>query len=80
MASLNVITRLIHSQDFPLTEIEVINLCIEARQSFLHQPMLLEVAAPINICGGFKIKLLKIFLGIEDLKFNSLNLLTFFTN
>lgn len=50
---MNVIQRLLNSQNFPLAEHEVINLCIAARQSFNNQPMLLEVTAPVNICGEF---------------------------
>lgn len=50
---MNIIQRLLDCETFPLTEPEVISLCFEARQSFLSQSMLLEVEAPINICGEF---------------------------
>ncbi|KAM7264525.1 hypothetical protein ACFE04_002208 [Oxalis oulophora] len=34
-----------------LNEVEIRNLCITAKQVFLSQPILLELEAPINICG-----------------------------
>lgn len=34
-----------------LTEAEIKNLCLAAKQVFLAQPVLLELEAPINICG-----------------------------
>lgn len=48
---MNLIERLSTSKSFPLLEHEVINLCLQARQVFLGQPMLLEIASPVNICG-----------------------------
>lgn len=35
----------------PLTETEIKNLCITAREIFMSQPILLELEAPIKICG-----------------------------
>lgn len=35
----------------PLIETEVRQLCITAKEVFLRQPNLLELAAPINVCG-----------------------------
>lgn len=35
----------------PLVETEVRQLCITAKEVFLRQPLLLELAAPINVCG-----------------------------
>ena len=34
-----------------LTEQEVTGLCTKAREIFMSQPMLLELEAPIKICG-----------------------------
>ena len=34
-----------------LTEAEVRGLCIKARDIFINQPILLELEAPIKICG-----------------------------
>lgn len=34
-----------------LTEPEIRQLCVTAKQVFLAQPILLELEAPINICG-----------------------------
>ncbi|KAM7249690.1 hypothetical protein ACFE04_001434 [Oxalis oulophora] len=34
-----------------LNEVEIRNLCITAKQVFLSQPILLELEAPISICG-----------------------------
>ncbi|KAM5560786.1 serine/threonine-protein phosphatase PP1 [Rosa sericea] len=35
----------------PLVETEVRQLCVTAKEVFLRQPNLLELAAPINVCG-----------------------------
>lgn len=35
----------------PLTEKEVVYLVMECRQLFMSQPMMLEIAAPVKICG-----------------------------
>ena len=35
----------------PLVEAEVRQLCITAKEVFLREPLLLELAAPINVCG-----------------------------
>lgn len=34
-----------------LTEIEIRNLCIQSREIFMRQPILLELEAPLKICG-----------------------------
>lgn len=34
-----------------LNESEIRQLCITAKQIFLNQPVLLELEAPVNICG-----------------------------
>lgn len=34
-----------------LVESEIRNLCIRAKEVFLSQPNLLELEAPINVCG-----------------------------
>lgn len=34
-----------------LAENEVVALCLEARQIFMSQPVLLELEAPLKICG-----------------------------
>jgi hypothetical protein len=36
-----------------LTEQEVRGLCIKARDIFINQPILLELEAPIKICGKY---------------------------
>ena len=36
-----------------LTEGEIRFLCIKAREVFISQPVLLELEAPIKICGKF---------------------------
>ena len=41
-----------------LTEPEIRQLCVTAKQVFLAQPVLLELEAPINICGTFFLLLL----------------------
>jgi serine/threonine-protein phosphatase PP1 catalytic subunit len=53
---MHVIDKLLHSSvnpasPFPLSEFEVIQLCLSVRQIFLQQPMLLELCVPLNICG-----------------------------
>jgi serine/threonine-protein phosphatase PP1 catalytic subunit len=40
-------------KNFNLTEQQVKNLCAKARKIFMDQPMLLELEAPIKICGKF---------------------------
>lgn len=34
-----------------LTEAEVIGLCLKSRDIFMSQPVLLELEAPLKICG-----------------------------
>ncbi len=36
-----------------MTEAEVRGLCIKSREIFLSQPILLELEAPLKICGRF---------------------------
>ena len=35
-----------------LTEAEIRSLCVTAKEVFLSQPNLLELEAPINVCGA----------------------------
>jgi len=35
-----------------MTEAEVRGLCLKSREIFLQQPILLELEAPLKICGG----------------------------
>jgi hypothetical protein len=37
-----------------LTEAEIRGLCLKSREIFLSQPILLELEAPLKICGMFK--------------------------
>lgn len=46
-----------------LSEIEIRQLCVNARQIFLSQPNLLELHAPIRICG---LSLLSLFLSFHE--------------
>jgi len=39
-----------------LTEAEVRGLCLKSREIFLQQPILLELEAPLKICGKFVLK------------------------
>ena len=36
-----------------MTEAEVRGLCLKSRELFLQQPILLELEAPLKICGEF---------------------------
>lgn len=36
-----------------LTDVEVRGLCLKSRELFLSQPILLELQAPVKICGKF---------------------------
>lgn len=36
-----------------LTETEIRNLCLKCREIFLSQPILLELEAPLKICGEY---------------------------
>ena len=36
-----------------LTEAEVRGLCVKSREIFLSQPILLELEAPLKICGKY---------------------------
>lgn len=66
----DIIKRLLHggkagrSRQVQLSELEIRQLCVDAKQVFLSQPNLLEVHAPIKICGdihGQYLDLLRIF-------------------
>lgn len=37
-----------------LTESEIRGLCLKSREIFLSQPILLELEAPLKICGEFE--------------------------
>ena len=37
-----------------MTEAEVRGLCVKSRELFLSQPILLELEAPLKICGKLK--------------------------
>lgn len=39
-----------------LTEIEIKGLCLKSREIFLSQPILLELEAPLKICGEYNIQ------------------------
>ena len=53
----DVINRLLDAKNgravkqVPLTEAEIRQLCVAAKEIFLSQPNLLELEAPIKICG-----------------------------
>lgn len=52
----DVIRRLLEGKggkQVQLSESEIRQLCVNARQIFLSQPILLELRAPIRICGQF---------------------------
>lgn len=40
-----------------LTENEIRGLCLKSREIFLSQPILLELEAPLKICGKWKFAL-----------------------
>ena len=44
-----------------LTEQEVRGLCIKSRDIFINQPILLELEAPIKICGMFNFEFINVF-------------------
>ncbi|GAB2303246.1 hypothetical protein Dimus_037241 [Dionaea muscipula] len=43
--------RICRGKKFQISESEIRQLCAEAKEIFISQPMLLELQAPINICG-----------------------------
>ena len=50
----DIIRRLLEgrgSKQVQLSEVEIRQLCVNARQVFLSQPNLLQIHAPIRICG-----------------------------
>lgn len=38
-----------------LSEVDIRNLCLKSREIFLSQPILLELEAPLKICGKYLI-------------------------
>lgn len=48
-----IISKLLENggKDVKLLESEIRGLCLKVREIFLEQPMLLELEAPIKICG-----------------------------
>lgn len=44
-----------------MNETEVRGLCLKSREIFLQQPILLELEAPLKICGKFFFFFLNIF-------------------
>lgn len=47
-----------------LTETEVRDLCLKSREVFLSQPMLLDLEAPLKICGELLCALLSVSLRV----------------
>ena len=53
----SVLKRLLEAREFlpgvkiQLTEAEIRGLCLKSREIFLSQPILLELEAPLKICG-----------------------------
>lgn len=49
-----IISKLLENggKDVKLLESEIRGLCLKSREIFLEQPMLLELEAPIKICGN----------------------------
>ena len=53
----SIIEKLLEARKFPagkfvqLKESEIVNLCMFSRETFMNQPVLLEIEAPIKICG-----------------------------
>jgi hypothetical protein len=43
-----------------LTEAEIRYLCIKSREVFIQQPVLLELEAPIKICGSYVVESLAV--------------------
>lgn len=61
----DIIRRLINARNgrttkqVQLTEAEIRQLCVSSKEIFVSQPNLLELEAPIKICGkGFKLSLI----------------------
>lgn len=52
-----------------LTENEIRGLCLKSREIFLSQPILLELEAPLKICGKFN-KVKTSDKNYENLSFN----------
>ena len=44
-----------------LSEKDIRSLCIKARDIFIDQPILLEIEAPIKVCGNTNIQLILFF-------------------
>ena len=65
----SVISRLLEAREKPgkivqLSETEIKQLCFVSRDIFLRQPNLLELEAPVKICGT----LLSLFLSVSSLR------------
>lgn len=50
------------SKQVQLSEGEIRQLCVNARQIFLSQPNLLQIHAPIRICGQLSLSFLYLFM------------------
>lgn len=51
-----------------MSEAEVRGLCLKSREIFLQQPILLELEAPLKICGGFLNTFIYLFYIYSNLK------------
>lgn len=49
-----------------LEEYEIKYLCLKARDIFINQPILLELEAPIKICGELACRVSEPLLGLDD--------------
>ena len=57
-----------------MTEAEVRGLCLKSRELFLQQPILLELEAPLKICGEYRLRTNDIYEGkqrVVEIKFNA---------
>ena len=61
-----------------LTEAEVRGLCLKSREIFLSQPILLELEAPLKICGELFLRVVKPFHFLIDLLSIKMNCLVAF--
>lgn len=50
-----------------LTEAEIRGLCLKSREIFLSQPILLELEAPLKICGELTTGVAKLFRGFHTI-------------
>ena len=81
MAEINlddVIRRLLELKDpkrirpMPLTEAEIRGLCLKSREIFLQQPILLELEAPLKICGDIHGQYLDLLRNVWQRQFQQL--------